>query len=205
MANKFMIGVISFSAALALSACSGEENDNTSQNESTQEETNEVLKEQESGVVNESVTGMDHSTMNHSGSAEVPEGLKEAQNPTYPVGSNAIIQADHMPGMKNAEATIVGAYDTTVYTVTYTPTTGGEPVKNHKWVIHEEIEDAGEAPLEPGTEVTLNADHMEGMKGTTALIDSAEETTVYMVDFTSTTGEQVTNHKWVTENELSTK
>lgn len=205
MANKFMIGVISFSAALALSACSGEENDNTSQNESTQEETNEVLKEQESGVVNESVTGMDHSTMNHSGSAEVPEGLKEAQNPTYPVGSNAIIQADHMPGMKNAEATIVGAYDTTVYTVTYTSTTGGEPVKNHKWVIHEEIEDAGEAPLEPGTEVTLNADHMEGMKGTTALIDSAEETTVYMVDFTSTTGEQVTNHKWVTENELSTK
>ncbi|MER2170693.1 MAG: YdhK family protein [Psychrobacillus psychrodurans] len=205
MANKFMIGVISFSAALALSACSGEKNDNTSQNESTQEETNEVLKEQESGVDNENVTSMDHSTMNHSGSAEVPEGLKEAQNTTYPVGSNAIIQADHMPGMKNAEATIVGAYDTTVYTVTYTPTTGGEPVKNHKWVIHEEIEDAGEAPLEPGTEVTLNADHMEGMKGTTALIDSAEETTVYMVDFTSTTGEQVKNHKWVTENELSTK
>ena len=208
MANKFIVGIISISAALALSACGGEGNENTSQNESTQEETNEVLKEQEAGVENGSGAGMDHSTMNHStmnhsGTGEVPKDLKEAQNPTFPVGSKAIIQTDHMPGMKGAEATIVGAYDTTVYTVSYTPTTGGEPVENHKWVVHEELEDAGEAPLEPGTEVTLNADHMEGMKGATAIIDSAEETTVYMVDFTSTTGEQVTNHKWVTEKELS--
>lgn len=205
MANKFMIGIISISAALALSACSGEGNENTSQNESTQEETNEMLKEQNVGVDNESETGMDHATMNHFGSGEVPKDLKEAQNPTFSVGRTAIIQADHMPGMKNAEATIVGAYDTTVYTVSYTPTTGGEPVKNHKWVIHEETEDAGEAPLEPGSEVTLNADHMEGMQGAAAIIDSAEETTVYMVDYTSATGEQVKNHKWVTEKELSTK
>lgn len=146
---------------------------------------------------------MDHGSMNHSGSGEVPEGLKAAENPTYPVGTQALIETDHMPGMKGAKATIVGAYDTTVYTISYTPTNGGPEVKNHKWVIQEELKDAGKEPLQPGTEVVVNADHMEGMEGATAVIDSAEQTTVYMVDFTSTTGEEVKNHKWVTESELS--
>jgi hypothetical protein len=142
--------------------------------------------------------------MDHSGSGEVPEDLAVAENPTYKVGSKAILETDHMEGMKGAEATIVGAFDTTAYAVSYTPTTGGEKVENHKWVIQEEIKDAGKEPLKPGTEVTLEADHMEGMKGATAVIDSAEPTTVYMIDYTPTTdGEKVTNHKWVTESELS--
>ncbi|MBG9772968.1 DUF1541 domain-containing protein [Brevibacillus laterosporus] len=154
----------------------------------------------------QTVVNMDHSDMNHSISSEVPKGLKEAKNPTYLVGSQAVIQADHMPGMKGAKATIVGAYDTTVYAVSYTPTTGGQPVKNHKWVVQEEIKNAGNEPLKPGTEVTLEADHMPGMKGATAKIDSGEHTTVYMVDYTPTTGgETVKNHKWVIESELSTK
>ena len=60
--------------------------------------------------------------------------------------------------------------------------------------------------MKPGDEATLAADHMEGMDGATATIDSAEDTTVYMVDFTPTTGgEPVTNHKWVTEEELTAK
>ena len=82
---------------------------------------------------------MDHSKMNHSGSSEVPEGLQEAKNPTYKLGSEATIKADHMKGMNGAKATIVGAYDTTVYTVSYTPTTGGEKVTNHKWVTESEL------------------------------------------------------------------
>ncbi|MCY9667392.1 YdhK family protein [Paenibacillus alginolyticus] len=146
----------------------------------------------------------DHFGMNHSSSGEVPAGLKEAQNPTFKVGSQAILQPDHMPGMKGATATIVGAYDTTAYAVSYTPTTGGEPVKNHKWVIHEELKNPGAEALKPGAQVTLEADHMPGMKGATGTIDSAEHTTVYMVDYTPTTGgEPVKNHKWVTESELS--
>jgi len=151
---------------------------------------------------------MNHSdmNMNHSTSSGAPAGLKEAQNPAFPVGSQAVIQADHMPGMKGAQATIVGAYSTTVYAVSYTPTTGGNPVKNHEWVIHEDIKDAGSEALKPGAEVILETDHMPGMKGATATIDSAEETTVYMVDYKpSTGGEIVKNHKWVTESELSTK
>lgn len=207
MANKITLGIISFAAALTLAACGGENADDTTQNKATQEESNAApenkMNEMEETENSETMQGMDHSNMNHSGLGEVPEGLKDAANPTFPVGSKAIIQSDHMAGMKGAEATIVGAYDTTVYTVSFTPTTGGNPVTNHKWVIHEELEGAGEGALQPGTETTINADHMEGMKGATATIDSAEETTVYMVDFTSTTGEQVTNHKWVTENELS--
>ena len=147
--------------------------------------------------------GMDHRNMDMSSSGEVPEGLKEAENPKYPVGSKAIIQSDHMKGMKGAEATIVGAYDTTVYTVSYTPTTGGERVEDHKWVIHEELMDPGTEPLKPGEEVKTEAVHMEGMAGAPLEIDSAEQTTVYMVDFTTIDGEKVTNHKWVTESELS--
>ena len=145
---------------------------------------------------------MDHSNMDMSSSGEVPEGLKEAENPKYPVGSKAIIQSDHMKGMKSAEATIVGAYDTIVYTVSYTPTTGGERVEDHEWIIHEELMDPGAEPLEPGAEAKTEAVHMEGMAGAPLEIDSAEQTTVYMVDFTTTDGEKVTNHKWVTESEL---
>ncbi|MBT2705148.1 YdhK family protein [Chryseobacterium sp. ISL-80] len=151
-------------------------------------------------VVKETMESQLAETMSSSG--EVPEELATAENPKFEIGSQAIIEADHMPGMKGALATIKGAYDTTAYSITYYPTTGGEPVKDHKWVIHEELENPGEEPLEPGTEVTLNADHMEGMDGATAIIESAVDTTVYMLDFTTTYGEKVENHKWITESEL---
>lgn len=148
----------------------------------------------------------EHSSMKHSSSSEVPLGLKKAENPTFKVGSQAIVKADHMEGMKGAEATIVGAYDTTAYVVSYQPTTGGEMVKNHKWVIQEEIKNSGAETLTPGAEVTIEADHMKGMKGAAGTIDSAEKTTVYMIDYTPTTGgERVKNHKWVTESELTAK
>lgn len=81
---------------------------------------------------------MDNMKMNHSSSGEIPEGLKVAENPAFPIGSKAIINADHMPNMKGAEATIVGAYDTTVYMVDYI-STAGEKVKNHKWLVESEL------------------------------------------------------------------
>lgn len=180
--------------ALALSACS----DSSTEKEEMEGIDHENMEDSSS---ENSMEGMDHS-----GSGEIPKGLSEAENPTYKVGSTAVLQADHMEGMKGAEATIVGAYDTTVYTISYTPTNGGERVENHEWVIHEEIKDSGEEPFEPGDEVTVEADHMEGMKGATAEIDSAEQTTVYMIDYTPTNGgEKVTNHKWVTDSELSSE
>jgi hypothetical protein len=146
---------------------------------------------------------MNQNHMNHSSSGDLPKGLREEANPKFKVGNKAVMNTDHMEGMNGAEATIVGAFDTTVYTISYTPTTGGEKVTNHKWIIHEEIKNANDKPYRPGDEVIVEADHMEGMEGAKAVIDSAEQTTVYMVDYISTTGgEQVKNHKWVTESEL---
>ncbi|TQR20776.1 YdhK family protein [Psychrobacillus vulpis] len=189
MSKKVYLGIISLVSILMLYAC-GNGGEKTNSNES---------------MDNNSKTE-ENMHMNHSSSGEVPSSLKVAENPTFKVGSKAIIEADHMEGMNGAEATIVGAYDTTVYTISYTPTNGGERVENHKWVIQEEIKDAGDKTLEPGTEVTIEADHMEGMEGVTAEIDSSEKTTVYMVNYTPTTGgEEVKNHKWVTESELTNK
>jgi len=130
-----------------------------------------------------------------------PAGIQEAADPTYPVGTEVTLTADHMPGMNGATATISGAFDTTAYSVSYTPTNGDEPVTNHRWVVHEELVDPGEAPLADGTEVTMTAEHMPGMKDAQATIDYSTQETVYMVDIDN---EEMTmkNHKWVTESEV---
>ena len=142
--------------------------------------------------------------MVHDDSGEIPAGLKEAQMPTYNVGDTAKILTDHMEGMEGATATIVGAFDTIAYEVSYDPTNGEPREENHKWVIHEEIKDSGTEPLKAGDEVVIEASHMEGMEGATATIEDAKETTVYMIDYEPTTGgEKVKNHKWVTDSELS--
>lgn len=178
--SRLVMVLLSITTALFLTACSGEGEKSSTEDHNS------------------------HANMDHSGSGELPEGLKEASDPTYKVGSKAIITDDHMPGMDGAKAEIVGAYDTVVYSLSYDPTNGGDRVEQHKWVIHEELLDAGDEPLKPGDEVTINTDHMEGMKGAKAVIDSAAEMTVYMVDFMPTDGsEKVTNHQWVTEDELS--
>lgn len=131
----------------------------------------------------------------------VPEDMAESTDPEHTVGEEVTLTADHMPGMDGATATIVGAYDTFTYSADYTRTTGGEPVTDHKWVVHEEIEDAGDQWLEDGTEVTLAADHMEGMDGATATVFSSTEETVYVVDV-DTEDMTMTNHKWVMESEF---
>lgn len=140
--------------------------------------------------------------MHMSSSGEVPENLLKAAIPTYKVGSKAIIRTDHMEGMDGTEATIIGAYDTTAYAISYTPSTGGDRIENHKWVVHEELIDVHEPPLTPGTKAKTKADHMVGMEDATVEIDSAIKTTVYMVNFLTTNGIEVKNHKWVIESEL---
>lgn len=150
--------------------------------------------------------GADDADMQHDHAmdgGEAPAGIADATDPTYPVGTEVTVLADHMEGMKGATGTVTGAYSTTAYAVSYTPTDGGEPVSDHRWVVQEELEDPGDAPLADGTEVTLNADHMAGMEGATATIDSSTQETVYMVDITTADGMTMTNHKWVTESELA--
>lgn len=193
--NKFLVGTISVLAAITLTACGDPEEERSPADSGAEVEVDDTTDDD----------GFDdgHPGMEHSSTGEVPANLEIEENPTFEVGSLATIEADHMPGMDGAEATIVGAYDTVAYSVTFTPTTGGEPVEDHQWIVHEELENPDEAPLSEGDEVVINAGHMQGMEGATGEIQSAEETTVYMVDFITTDGEEVFNHQWVVESELS--
>jgi len=203
MNKKLMMGVTALFMSVVLVACSG--SDDTAPNNDADIK-NDSSENMENNGESDSTDETDNSDMDMdpSSSGEVPDDLDEAEDPNYPVNSEAEIKADHMEGMEGAVATIEGAYDTIAYAVTYTPTDGEEKVENHKWVIHEEIEDAKEEPYNQGDEVVLEADHMEGMEGATAEVDSAEDTTVYMVSYEDTdNGEKVENHKWVIEDELS--
>lgn len=143
---------------------------------------------------------MDHEHSPDGGPA--PEGIEPASDPLYPVGSQVILHTDHMPGMDGASATITGAFTTTTYAVDYTPTDGGAPVKDHKWVVQEELVDPPAAPVADGAAVTIGADHMSGMQGAEGTVARSTEETVYMVDF-EMDGKEMTNHKWVVESEIS--
>ncbi len=191
MKRSITLATLVLTSTLALTACS----DTTSTTTATAE-SNETHQEATT-TADEEHGGHDHPV---DGGAP-PAGIEEAEDPTYPVGTEVILIADHMPGMDGATATISGAFDTTTYSVSYTPTDGGEPVTDHRWVVHEEFVDPGEAPLPGGTKVVLNAEHMLGMQGATATIDYSTEETVYMVDLT-VDGMTMTNHKWVTESEI---
>ncbi|SIS22035.1 YdhK family protein [Williamsia sterculiae] len=145
-----------------------------------------------------SSTSMQHRTDD----GPVPAGISTASNPKFPVGSKVTLTADHMDGMDGAPATVVGAYSTYSYAVDFTPTTGGAEIVDHKWVVQQEIRDAGPRRLADGTKVVLTADHMDGMDGAAATIDSSTDQTVYVVDYESD-GMTMKNHKWVVEDEMT--
>ena len=143
--------------------------------------------------------GMDHSVMSPT------DRFIPAEAPRYPVGTQALLQADHMPGMQSAVAVVSGAFDTVLYAITYTRSDTGEVVKDHRWVIREEIQGFGEVPFQEGEFVTLLPGHISGMggEGVLAEITLAVPGVAYMVDFTPLDGmEPVLNHQWVSEEEL---
>lgn len=181
--------------ALVLAGCANGTDKDQQTDPSTTQAQNNVGDNTESGNKE-----MEHSMEHPMDGGPAPEGIAEASEPTYPVGTEVQLTADHMEGMDGATATITGAYNTYTYAVNYTPE-GGDPVIDHKWVVQEEIEDAGDERLADGTEVTLLAEHMEGMEGVTATIASSTDETVYMVDY-ETDGMKMTNHKWVVESEI---
>lgn len=162
------------------------------------------------GACNTSVDE-DNTSGTHNTSEETPSTMKKAENPKFKDGEEVIVKADHMEGMKNAEGEVIKSFDTIAYVVTYTPTNGEDKVKDHKWVVQEEIKDAGNDEIPAGSDVVLEADHMEGMKGAEAHIENSEKTTVYMIDYKPTDEDMsmsdkvVKNHKWVTEEELEAK
>ena len=132
------------------------------------------------------------------------ENLTPSENPMYPVGTEVIIETDHMSGMMGAKGIVAGAYDTTLYAVDYTDADGNE-VTNHRWVITEEIENSDGKTFAVGDTVTLGQGHMEAMGGAgqSAVIVQVVQGPAYMVDYDPTDGgTRVTNHQWVSEFEL---
>lgn len=185
------LAAVTITGALVFAGCTDSGPDDTQTSGAT-----------ESSEQSQASDGGGHGGMDHPmDGGPAPEGISPAEDPEFPVGTEVTLTADHMEGMEGATATISGAFDTTTYSVSFTPTDGGDPVTDHKWVVHEELENPGEAPLADGTEVVLTADHMAGMNGAEATIDSSTDETVYMVDMTMG-GMEMTNHKWVVESEL---
>lgn len=55
-------------------------------------------------------------------------------------GDKVTLESDHMPNMKGAKATITKVEDGPAYAVNYQPTTGGNMVMNHKYLVESEIQ-----------------------------------------------------------------
>ncbi|MEX3505366.1 YdhK family protein [Corynebacterium sp. LK2510] len=196
--NRTLTAAVAASA-LALAACSPAGETASTQVSSSAETSTATSTQTSSSAAAEAGHVHDHGDHPSDG-GPAPAGMVEATNPTYPVGTEVTLTGDHMPGMEGADATIVGAYSTNTFAVSYDPTDGSPRVTNHKWVVQEEV--VGDGELSEGSVVTLNADHMPGMAGATATIDSVTDQTVYMVDF-ATDGMTMKNHKWVVEDEIA--
>lgn len=143
--------------------------------------------------------------MDMPGMAMTPvEDLTPSENPLFPVSTEVIVNTDHMSGMMGAKGVVSGAYDTTLYAVDYTDASGTE-VKNHRWVIAEEIVSSDGVAFEVGDTVTMRQGHMEAMGGAgqSAVIVQIMPGPAYMVDYDPTDGSaRVMNHQWVAEFEL---
>ena len=192
--KKWRMGAVLL-ALLVLAACKDESDEDLSPVGTVPEE-----QQEETGETTEST---EHAQMNYSTNGEVPEDLRKAEDPAFPVGSQVLISTGFEEGAEPVEGTVVGAYETTAYMVSYEPSDGGDAVENYRWIIHEEVEEAGPDLFARGEEVVLDASHAAGMHGAEAYIEAVEETTVYMADYVSPTGEEVKNHKWFVEEELS--
>lgn len=147
-----------------------------------------------------------HSTekteMHKHGSSKKVNDLRKAKQPKYKADSKVKLSADHMKGMKGANATIVNAYASKLYAVDYKSTSDKKVVKDHKWVTNDEIE-GNRKEYKKGDKVTLTADHMPGMKKSSAKIVEIKHGPAYMVNYQPTNGgKQVTNHKWIAEDEI---
>lgn len=140
--------------------------------------------------------------MHHDESGHLPKGIKESTQAKYPVGTKVKLLTDHMSDMLRAEAIVVGVYDTMAYSVSYHDTETGQEVKDHKWVVDEELSYEGTA--EVGDDVTIHAAHMPGMEEAKGRIVNKIQEPVYMVDYYSSDQERwVKNHQWVVESEVT--
>src|SRR5699024_11342862 len=84
--SKKLTALLVLSTSLVLGAC----NTDNSQSTTDDGETEEMTTEEDTS----SDESSDHAEMEHDESGEIPEGIEEESNPTYPVDSEAVILAD---------------------------------------------------------------------------------------------------------------
>lgn len=201
MEKRLFLAVMSLFLFLILTACGNDDNANNSDTdheshvETRSEVTDETNKTDQANNKN--------NVTNEPTPSEIPEGMKEAANPKFKVGDEVIVNAEHEEGMKGAVGTVTGAFDTIVYSISYTPTHGDFREENHKWVVQEELQGLDEEMLVPGSEVIVETNQEEGMLGAEGEIDTAEKTVAYMVEYITADGTSL--KKWFKESELSAK
>ncbi|MCM3388905.1 YdhK family protein [Ureibacillus chungkukjangi] len=201
MDSKLLLVTMTLLSVLLLSACGWGDKEEEEPAEAGADITNnldgsdKLSGEEETEAIEETALSLE----------DITAGLKESENPKFPVGSTAVVNASHTDGMEGAMATIKAAYDTTVYSVSYTPTNGDPFEENHKWFVEGEITPVGDQELVQDADVIIHVNHIDGMLGAEGAIDTVEETTVYVVDYTNALGETVTDHLWLKESELETE
>lgn len=148
---------------------------------------------------------MSHKDVTESTWGELPKGIKEAKNPKFPVGTKVVIRAAHNGDMEGQEGVVVGAFDTTAYSVTYNPTTDTQQEVNYKWLVKEEVKGFNDEPLKENSEVIIYANRELGMTGAEGVIETVRDTTVYMVDYKTKDNREIKNYQWFIESELAEK
>ena len=129
---------------------------------------------------------------------------KTADNPAFPTNSKVVINSEPIKGIKGATGTVVAAFDTIAYSVSYTPSIGSVQVRDYKWIVNEELVDENDVAFDVGDKVVTSADHQQGMKNTEVTIETVRPTTVYIVDYVDTAAnKKVNRYKWLIEEELS--
>lgn len=191
MNKKLLTGVISVMTAFALVGCSSD----------TEPPKEDVDKEENQEVQEEKVTKelSEYSHMFISGNDVIPNNIKYIEYPKYHPGTTVVFKdTTEYPHMENANLVVIDAYNTTAYAVSY-KNPAGDTIYT-KWVVQEEIQNAGEQPLQVGDEVFLSP--TTSIPEVKATIDYVEEGPVYIVDIETADGQIITNYKWVLESEI---
>lgn len=89
-------------------------------------------------AINYTPTNGDQPVENHKW--VVQEEIEDPGPPPLSKGTEVVVNADHMPGLQGATATIVSSTDETVYMVDVTM--NGTTMTNHKWVVESEMQPA---------------------------------------------------------------
>lgn len=189
--NSSMIPATALLLSLTLTACGSESTENSAT------EPTSSTKSSPAGHGSEHSHAYEHP----SDGGPAPKGMKPSREAKFANGSKVKILTDHMDGLKDAKGTVVASFDTTIYAVDYIGTDGMK-VHDHKWVVHEELDNPKSQPLPNGAKIRIKADHMPGMRNATGRVAFSTTEPVYQVNYEAD-GKVYKNHKWVTESEIT--